>query len=174
MGFSRGGQAALFASLDRFHKMWNTSGAKFAAYIPFYPDCSTSYAGDTDIAAVPIRIFHGAPDDYNPVATCKAFAARLTEAKRDIKITEYPDAPHGFDTPFSNTPVVATGAQTVRNCTLKEREPGELINVATSAPFTYADACVAKDPHVGGNAAAREAAYGAVKDLLRVTFKLGG
>ena len=73
MGFSRGGQAALYASLDRFHKLWNKSGAQFAAYIPFYPDCSTSYATDTEVAARPIRIFHGTPDDYNPVASCKAY-----------------------------------------------------------------------------------------------------
>ena len=72
MGFSRGGQAALFASLDRFNKLWNKSGVRFAGYIPFYPDCSTSYVGDTEIADKPIRIFHGAPDDYNPVASCKA------------------------------------------------------------------------------------------------------
>src|SRR3954467_9816999 len=54
MGFSRGGQAALYASLTRFHNMWNKSGAQFAAYIPFYPDCATSYAGETEIAAKPI------------------------------------------------------------------------------------------------------------------------
>jgi dienelactone hydrolase len=71
MGFSRGGQAALYASLDRFHKLWNKSGLQFAGYIPFYPDCSTTYATDTEVAARPIRIFHGTPDDYNPVASCK-------------------------------------------------------------------------------------------------------
>ena len=43
MGFSRGGQGVLFASVKRFHQMWNKSGAEFAAYIPFYPDCSTTY-----------------------------------------------------------------------------------------------------------------------------------
>ena len=53
MGFSRGGQAVLYASLTRFHKMWNKSGASFAAYIPFYPDCATSYIEDTDLAAAP-------------------------------------------------------------------------------------------------------------------------
>jgi dienelactone hydrolase len=43
MGFSRGGQAALYASEQRFHKLWNKSGAEFVAYIPLYPDCSTTY-----------------------------------------------------------------------------------------------------------------------------------
>src|SRR5882757_11213494 len=84
MGFSRGGQAALFASLDRFNKLWNKSGVQFPAYIPFYPDCSTSYATDTETVARPIRIYHGTPDDYNPVASCKAYLARLQEAKRDV------------------------------------------------------------------------------------------
>ena len=91
MGFSRGGQAALYASLERFHKLWNKSGAQFAAYIPFYPDCSTSYATDAETVARPIRIFHGTPDDYNPVASCKAYLARLQEAKRDVVLTEYPE-----------------------------------------------------------------------------------
>ena len=81
MGFSRGGQAALYASLTRFHKMWNKSGASFAAYIPFYPDCATSYIDDTDVAAAPIRIFHGIADDYNPVSTCKAFLAPPEERR---------------------------------------------------------------------------------------------
>ena len=100
MGFSRGGQAALYASLTRFHKMWNKSGASFAAYIPFYPDCATSYIDDTDVAAAPIRIFHGIADDYNPVSSCKAFLARLKSAGRDVELTEYADAQHGFDTPL--------------------------------------------------------------------------
>ena len=59
MGFSRGGQGTLFASLKRFQQMWNRSGIDFAGYIPFYPDCMTTYRGDTDVAARPIRIFGG-------------------------------------------------------------------------------------------------------------------
>ena len=174
MGFSRGGQAALYASLDRFHKLWNTSGAKFAAYVPFYPDCSTTYETDTAVASVPIRIFHGTPDDYNPVASCKVFAARLTDAKRDIQITEYAGAAHGFDTPLSNAVIVATGSQTVRNCHIIERGAGKLINDATGNLFSYADTCVERDPHVGGNAAAAAAAHVAVRAFLLETFKLPG
>src|SRR5881394_575500 len=56
MGFSRGGQGTLFASLKRFHQTWNKSGAEFAAYIPFYPDCMTSYISDTEVVDRPIRI----------------------------------------------------------------------------------------------------------------------
>src|SRR6202044_260228 len=36
VGFSRGAQATLYASLKRFHKLWNASGIDPAAYIAFY------------------------------------------------------------------------------------------------------------------------------------------
>jgi dienelactone hydrolase len=175
MGFSRGGQAALYASLDRFNKLWNKSGAQFAGYIPFYPDCSTSYATDTEVAARPIRIFHGTPDDYNPVASCKAYVARLQAAKRDVALTEYPDSAHGFDAGLLGlaTVAVSANAQTARNCHIKEGEGGVLINADTQAPFGYKDACIELNPHVGGNPATAEAARKAVTDFLQALFKLG-
>src|SRR4051812_48423818 len=80
MGFSRGGQAALYASLKRFHQLWNKSGIDFAVYLPFYPDCATTYIEDTAISASPIRVFGGTVDDYNPLAKCKAYAERLKAA----------------------------------------------------------------------------------------------
>jgi dienelactone hydrolase len=175
MGFSRGGQATLYASLDRFNKLWNKSGIQFAAYIPFYPDCSTRYLTDTEIAARPIRIFHGTPDDYNPVASCKAYVARLQEAKRDVVLTEYPDSAHGFDAGLIGmTDVVeATTSQTVRHCTIREGEGGTLMNAATDAPFSYKDSCVELGPHVGGNATTAIEARKAVSDFLTTLFKLG-
>jgi dienelactone hydrolase len=175
MGFSRGGQAALYASLDRFQKLWNKSGAQFAAYIPFYPDCSTTYATDTEIAARPIRIFHGTPDDYNPVASCKAYVARLMEAKRDVVLTEYPDSQHGFDAGLLgvSTITVSANAQTARNCHLKEGEGGVLMNADTNAPFGYKDACIELNPHVGGNPGTAEAARKAVSEFLQALFRLG-
>ena len=173
MGFSRGGQAALYASLTRFNKLWNKSGVQFAAYIPFYPDCATSYAGETEVAERPIRIFHGMPDDYNPVASCKPYIQRLREAGRDMALTEYPDAQHGFDTPLNpGAVIVATGAQTVRGCRIREAEGGVLLNVSTQQPFSYKDECVQLNPHVGGNAEATQAARLAVTDFVRQVFKL--
>ena len=76
--------------------------------------------------ARPIRIFHGTPDDYNPVASCKAYLARLQEAKRDVVLTEYPDSAHGFDAGLLglSTVAVSANAQSARNCRLKEGEGG--------------------------------------------------
>jgi dienelactone hydrolase len=175
MGFSRGGQAALYASLDRFNELWNKSGVQFAGYIPFYPDCSTSYANDTEVADRPIRIFHGSPDDYNPVASCKAYVARLQDARRDVVLTEYPDSQHAFDIGLLgvSSVVVSANAQTARNCHIKEGEGGVLMNSDTQAPFTYKDACIELNPHVGGNPATAEAARKAVSDFLLALFRLG-
>ncbi|RXT45104.1 dienelactone hydrolase family protein [Bradyrhizobium betae] len=175
MGFSRGGQATLYASLERFNKLWNKSGVQFAAYIPFYPDCSTTYVGDAEVAARPIRIFHGAPDDYNPVKSCKAFVERLKAAGRDVVLTEYPESAHGFDSGLLgvNTVTVSTSAQTVRNCNIKEGDGGVLMNGETNAPFTYKDACVELNPHVGGNPTTAAESRNAVVEFLQALFKLG-
>lgn len=173
MGFSRGGQAALFASVTRFHAMWNKSGAEFAAYVPFYPDCMTTYMADGDTVERPIRLFHGAPDDYNPVAPCRVYVERLREARRDVTLTEYPNAQHAFDNPLgSPTPAVATNSQTVRACTIREEAPGLLINAATRAPFTYKDDCIERDPHIGHDPVATEAAKQAVKAFFRQVFRM--
>ena len=175
MGFSRGGQAALYAGLDRFNKLWNKSGVQFAGYIPFYPDCSTRYATDTEVAARPIRVFHGTPDDYNPVASCKAYVGRLQDAKRDVVLTEYPDSQHGFDAGLLgvSTVAVSANAQTARNCHIREGEGGVLMNADTQAPFGYQDACIELNPHVGGNPATAEAARKAVSEFLQALFRLG-
>ncbi|MGL9616972.1 dienelactone hydrolase family protein [Bradyrhizobium sp. U531] len=175
MGFSRGGQATLYASLERFNKLWNKSGIQFAAYIPFYPDCSTTYQGDSEVAARPIRIFHGTPDDYNPVKSCKAFVERLKAAGRDVVLTEYPESAHGFDSGLLgvSTVAVSTNSQTVRNCRIREGDGGVLMNGETNTPFTYKDACVELNPHVGGNPKTAAESRKAVEEFLQVLFKLG-
>jgi dienelactone hydrolase len=172
MGFSRGGQAALYASLKRFNGMWNRSGVEFAAYIPFYPDCATTFISDTDVADRPIRIFGGTPDDYNPIVRCKAYVERLKAAGRDVQVTEYPNAPHAFDIPLLPPTLVATGAQTVRQCAIREEPRGLLIDASTNELFTYKAPCVELNPHVGFDPAATEAAKLAVRQFLRTVFKL--
>jgi dienelactone hydrolase len=172
MGFSRGGQSALYSSLKRFQQSWSPR-VTFAAHIPLYASCQAILIGDTDLSPVPIRQFHGAADDYVPVAPCRAYFERLRAAGRDVQLTEYPDAHHSYDNPLGNkTPTVAKGAQSVRACKLKEEPLGTIINAETGQPFTYKDPCVQTDPHTGYNEAAANATRKAVKDFVRTVFKL--
>lgn len=172
MGFSRGAQAALYASLNRFHRLWNTSGITFAAYVPFYPDCSTTYLTDAEVADRPIRAFHGTPDDANPVAPCRAYVERLRGAGRDAQLTEYPNAHHGFDNPLGSPTPILVDLQTVRGCTIREEATGRLVNTATARPFTYADSCVERGAHIGHDPEASSAARQAVGALLRDVLEL--
>jgi dienelactone hydrolase len=172
MGFSRGGQGALYSSLKRFQQAWSLR-LTFAAHIPLYASCQATIVGDTDLSPAPIRQFHGAADDYVPVAPCRAYFERLRAAGRDVQLTEYPDAHHSYDNPLgSKTPRVAKGSQSVRACKLKEEPLGTIINAESGRPFTYLDPCVQTDPHTGYNEAAASATRKAVKDFVRTVFKL--
>ncbi|MGO9699202.1 MAG: dienelactone hydrolase family protein [Xanthobacteraceae bacterium] len=140
--------------------------------IPIYPDCATTYVSDTDVADRPIRIFGGTPDDYDPIALCKAYAERLKAAGRDVEVTEYPHAPHAFDVPLLPPSLVIAGALTVRHCVIREEPSGLLIDASTKEPFTYKDPCVELNPHVGFDPTATEAAKVSVKQFLKTVFKL--
>jgi dienelactone hydrolase len=173
MGFSRGGQAELYASLKRFHQMWNKSGVDFVAYLSFYPDCMTTYIADTDVENRPIRIFAGTPDDYNPVSVCRAYVERLRAFGHDVNLTEYANAPHAFDNPLGAQPAAFSPTfESARNCRIQEEAGGLLINAETKQPFSYKDACVVHGAHVGHDPTATEAAKTAVKMFLRTGFKL--
>ena len=116
------------------------SGGRFAAYIPLYASCNPTLIGDTDVSGVPIRMFHGSADDYVPVAPCRAYVERLRAAGNDVRLTEFADAHHAYDNPLGGrTAVVATNAQSVRACKLKEEAPGTIINAETGQPFSYGD-----------------------------------
>jgi dienelactone hydrolase len=172
MGFSRGAQATLYASLKRFHKMWNPGGVDPAAYIALYPPCITTYIGDTDVSDHPIRIFHGILDDYVEIGPCRGYFARLEASARNIQMTEFPDTWHAYDSPLlPPTPTIARNAQTT-HCVLKEEPVGTIINLATQRPFTNADACVGRNPHVAYSVSSTHATEGAVKTLLMTVFKL--
>jgi acetyl esterase/lipase len=89
------------------------SGLEFLAYVPFFPDCSTTYLTDVDVdvADRPIRIFHGTPD---PVAPCRVYVERLRGAGRDIRSTEFPNAHHAFDSPLGS--LTPTFVLTIKPC----------------------------------------------------------
>lgn len=173
MGFSRGGQSALYSAMNRLYgTLGPANNLRFAAHIAFYPDCTTTYLRDSDVSDKPIRILHGTPDNYNPVAPCRAYVERLTDAHKDIKLIEYPDAYHVFDAPAFRTSLILKGATTTRRCQLTEGDDHQIINRETQKPFTYGDACVERDPTLAYNESASNQARVFVRDFLTGVFQL--
>jgi dienelactone hydrolase len=166
MGFSKGGFAALYASLKRFQRMYGSTGLGFAAYVPFYPACNTMYLEDEQVSGRPIRIFHGAEDNYVPVEPCRKYVQRLRRAGADVQLTEYAGAQHAFDNPLYSPHRSLPDAIITGDCVRQERTVGAIINVATGETFRWTDTCVKRGGTVGYDAAATAAATIEVKSFL--------
>jgi dienelactone hydrolase len=172
MGFSRGGQAILYAGMQRFQKMHGPAAVAYAAYIPFYPNCGTAYINDEGLIDKPIRIFHGAADDYVPIAPCRSYVERLRKAGKDVQLTEYAGAHHVFDGANFSPPMQAAQAQTTRRCKIVEASEGMLVNADTKQPFSMEDPCVERGPTIAYQEEAHKASAKAIGEFLRNTFKL--
>lgn len=169
MGFSRGGNAALYGAMARFHESYGPETATIVAYLPFYPACNIDLVRGDEMVDRPIRQFHGDADDWTPVAPCMDLFRRLQSAGADASLTVYPGALHGFDNVGNPSLFSDPDAQTSRDCQRREID-GVLVNVATGKPFTYADACVATGPSSKYNPAAADAARTAVLGILAEAF----
>jgi dienelactone hydrolase len=167
IGFSRGGQAALYAASHRFRRLHGPPGSlEFSAYVAFYPLCNTTYHDDLDVSDRPIWIFHGSADDFSPVAYCRDYADRLVAAGKDVVLEEYPGAHHAFDWPLLAEPLVLEQAQAMPTCRLEERADGKLYLADTGQPFDYGVSCVGRGFTVAYDAAASAQARQAVRTLL--------
>jgi dienelactone hydrolase len=171
MGFSRGGQAALYASLKRFQRLHGPANLEFASHIVFYPNCNTTFHEDEDVADKPIRIFLGSADDYVPVGACRAYVERLKAKGKDVQLIEYAGAGHNFDNRALKKPLKLEKAHTARRCECAEAENGIIINVKTKQPFTYTDPCVEYGPTVAYDDKAYNESRKAVKDFITTTLK---
>ena len=172
MGFSKGGVPALYTSLKRFQRMHGSPGVEFAAYLPFYAPCNTTYLEDEALSDKPIRLFHGTADDWVPVAPCRQYVERLRRVGKDVKLFEYPDTYHAFDAYLLKAPLKIPQAQTGRRCFLQERAGGQIVNAQTGQAFTLDDPCIERGATVAYNAQAYSAALKDVKDFLTSAFKL--
>jgi len=172
MGFSKGGFVALYSSLKRFQRMYGAHGVEFAAHIPFYPPCNTVYLEDELVADRPIRVFHGAADDFVSIAPCRSFVNRLRRAGKDVQLTEYAGARHVFDNPLYTPPLFLADAVTSNRCHREERANGEIVNAETGQPANWSDPCMARGATVGYDAVATAGATKSVKAFLAETFRL--
>jgi len=169
MGFSKGGFVALYASLTRFQRMHGPAGIEFAAYLPFYPPCMTSFIDDEQVSERPVRIFHGTADDYTPIEPCRRYVERLQRVRKDVQLTEYPGAHHGFD---RAAPRYLPQVQNPSRCFLEERPGAVLVNRDTGQQWSFNDPCLSRGATVGYDPRAYEEALKAVKAFLTATFQL--
>ncbi|HVH69616.1 MAG TPA: dienelactone hydrolase family protein [Candidatus Dormibacteraeota bacterium] len=172
MGFSKGGFVALYASLHRFRRMHGARGVDFAAYLPFYAPCYTTYLEDEQVSDRPIRLFHGTADDYVSIAPTRGYVERLRHAGKDVQLTEYVGARHAFDNPLYRAPFSFSDAVTTTLCRRAERAGGVVVNLETGRPFSWSDACVRRGATVGYEPVAAAGARKAVRAFLATTFKL--
>jgi dienelactone hydrolase len=146
---------------------------RFAAHLPFYPPCNIQLLEEEKVVA-PIRVFHGAADDWTPIAPCRAYVERVARGGADVKLVEFTGALHGFDVPTlpgsRHLPRVQNGSR----CRIVERAPGVFVDADTGQPARAGASCVTLGATVGYNAQAHDAAVAAVKAFLRERFRLPG
>jgi dienelactone hydrolase len=171
MGFSKGGTVALYSSLTRFQRDRGPPGLRFAAHLPFYPSCSIQLL-DEDKVAAPIRIFHGAADDWTPIGPCREYVERVARSGVDARILALANAHHGFDVPSLPGSLYLPRVQNGSRCGVREETPGVFVEAATGQPVSGRGPCVTLGATVGYHAQAHRAAIAGVKEFLTATFKL--
>jgi dienelactone hydrolase len=169
MGFSKGGFAALYASLKRFQRYYAPRDAEYWGYLPFYARCDIVFSQDEDVADRPIRMFHGEADDWVPFEPARQYVARLRAAGKDVELTTYPGVRHSFDSTTYPPAFRFEDAEISSQCRLAERE-GQIVNLDTGKPFTHHDACITRGATVGSDPAAYERALATVQGYLRAWF----
>ncbi len=90
MGWSHGGMTTLEAV-----QINEPSSSPFQAAIAYYPRCNPLYIVNT-----PLLVLIGEKDDWTPANLCELYIIP-EEGKPEIILKVYPDAYHGFDSPFS-------------------------------------------------------------------------
>jgi dienelactone hydrolase len=146
--------------------------AEFVAYFVFYGTCQKRFLGDEDVADRPIRLFHGAADDWLPVEPCRRYVARLQKAGKDVTLTEYPGALHAFDAHLSSSTSVGSGGTEGAELRLGGAKSGRVVNARTGQPFSMNDPCIERGATVGYDPEAHQKALKAVKEMLSAAFKL--
>jgi dienelactone hydrolase len=167
VGFSKGAVASIFSASTRFTKSYG-SEASFASHIGLYTPCNSRFLGDAELTGKPMRLFHGATDDYVNVQPCRDYVKTLQQAGVNVTLTEFPDTDHGYDNPLSPKRLKVTAAQSTRDCMFVEKTPSVMVNQKTGDAFSYKDACIATGAHVGHNPESTAATVKAVLDFLKM------
>jgi dienelactone hydrolase len=96
MGWSLGGTVALYAAWEPLAEALAPQGERFAAHLPLYPAAHLR-PEEPRWTGAPIRVLHGADDDYTPLRFVTELADELRPSGVEIDVRAYPGAHHSFD-----------------------------------------------------------------------------
>lgn len=175
MGFSRGGVAALYSSLEPFRQAGtNGSDLRFAAHVAFYPSCGITFdSAHTD--AAPILMLLGGKDNYTPAAPCRDYASTLRSTGAQVTLKTYPDAYHAFDRaraprslPYATSARECHGSHNLDTRTFTMIRDGQTLS--GDAAVSEARRCLTRGVMLGGDETARQQSPGDVAAFLGTTF----
>ena len=95
-GWSLGGTVALYAAWSPIAEALAPDGERFAAHLPVYPAAHLR-PEEKRWTGAPIRVLHGADDDYTPVSFVTDLADELRPHGVEIDVRAYPGGHHSFD-----------------------------------------------------------------------------
>ncbi len=175
MGFSRGGQVALYTALEPLRQSAIDDGLRFAAHVALYPSCSIPYRAAA-VSGAPILMLLGEADDYTPAPSCLDYADWFRRGGAPVETRLYAGAHHDFDIPAP--PRRYAGLQSARNCRAEvSADTGRMTRLDTgqemadqAAVNAYLRSCVEYGATYGGNADALAAAQRDVAAFLQRAF----
>ena len=176
MGFSRGGQVALYSSLEPLRRGVIADGLGFAAHVALYPSCSIPYRA-RQVSRAPILMLLGGADDYTPAAACRDYADWFRSKGAPVQLITYDGANHDFDIP--EAPRFLQNLQSARDCkaevdvesgSVRRLDTGETLRDPT-AISAYLRSCMQRGATMGGDPAALARAERDVAAFLRETLR---
>ncbi|MBK9243425.1 MAG: dienelactone hydrolase family protein [Burkholderiales bacterium] len=184
MGFSRGGNAAWRAAVNKIAAGLSNEGLRFAAHIPVYSGGCTGITSVTVKPGVfgpaPMLWIHGDEDDYTYASDCQDFAQRIRAAGTPVEFVLIPGARHKFDADDGRRHQLPFVTKAKQGCplefdvdalTFRDRRTGAAIPASEVGAFSKAN-CTTTGATVEGDRKAREAAAKAVDAFLKQVFKL--
>jgi dienelactone hydrolase len=175
IGFSKGGQVALWTEFEAYRRAVIEDQTKFAAHVPLYPACNDWQVTD-HLTGGPILMLLGGRDDYTPAAPCREYGQWFTSKGIDVSVIVYENAYHDFDS--IRPPVRAKNVVTGRNCNMKFDVDRFVITIRASGEditrsvASYARSCQERGAMVGGDSEGRKKSPEDVKAFLKKVFTL--
>jgi dienelactone hydrolase len=176
MGFSRGGQVALYSSLEQLRRGAVHGDLRFAAHVALYPSCSIPYRAQ-HVSRAPILMLLGGADDYTPAAACRDYAQWFSAKGVPVQVITYEGAHHDFDIP--EAPRFLQSLQSARGCQaevdvesggVRRLDTGEMLR-EPAAITAYFRGCMQRGATMGGDPAALARAERDVAAFLRETLR---